>query len=86
MRPPPSPFLLPHYSELVSALGCYRPLLLLVLPLLPCSLPYPLLAFDFCFPRSLVAIDPNNTVKDNDDIGVKSSGPSYNVWSDDWSE
>ena len=33
-----------------------------------------------------VTIDPNNTVKDNDDIGVKSSGPSYNVWSDDWSE
>jgi len=33
-----------------------------------------------------IAIDPNNTVKDNDDIGVKSSGPSYNVWSDDWSE
>lgn len=33
-----------------------------------------------------VAIDPDNTVTDNDDIGVKSSGPSYNVWSDDWSE
>jgi len=33
-----------------------------------------------------VAIDPNKTVKDNNDIGVKSSGPSYNVWSDDWSE
>ena len=33
-----------------------------------------------------VLFDPNNTVKDNNDIGVKSSGPSYNVWSDDWSE
>lgn len=36
--------------------------------------------------NNAIAIDPNKTVTGNDDIGVKSSGPSYNVWSDDWSE
>ncbi len=30
-------------------------------------------------------IDPTKTIEDNNDIGVKSNTPSYNVWDDDWS-
>ena len=35
---------------------------------------------------TFTTINTSETIESNDDIGVKSSSASYNVWDDDWSD